>query len=204
LLKKYQDKVDSPHVAKYYAMCEWFDETCGQLLDYLDKKKLSDDTLVVFVTDNGWIQLTKRSGYAPKSKRSPNDGGVRTPIMLRWPGKIKPAKYNMPVISVDLAPTILAACGLKPDAAMQGINLLDICKGEKPKRKAVFGEVFAHDQVDIDDPVPSLLYRWCVQDRWKLILSAKSANPQLFDILADPHETKNLAAANAAVVKQLI
>jgi arylsulfatase A-like enzyme len=203
LLKKYKDKVDSPHVAKYYAMCEWFDETCGQLLDYLDTKKLSDNTLVVFVTDNGWIQRTNGSGYAPKSKRSPNDGGVRTPIMLRWPGKIKPAKYDMPVISVDLAPTILAACGLKPDAAMQGINLLDICAGKQPTRKAVFGEVFAHDQVDIDDPVPSLLYRWCVQDRWKLILSAKSANPQLFDILADPHETKNLAAANAAVVKQL-
>ena len=43
-------------IAKYYAMCEWFDETCGQLLDYLDVQGVRDNTLVVYVTDNGWIQ----------------------------------------------------------------------------------------------------------------------------------------------------
>ena len=56
LLKKYREDGRSRFVARYYAMCEWFDETCGQLLDYLDRKKLAEDTLIVFVTDNGWIQ----------------------------------------------------------------------------------------------------------------------------------------------------
>ena len=64
-------------------MCEWFDETCGELLDFLDENKLADDTLVLFVTDNGWIQSTDSGRYAPKSKRSQYDGGIRTPIMLR-------------------------------------------------------------------------------------------------------------------------
>jgi uncharacterized sulfatase len=58
LLDKYTAPEKSIHIARYQAMCEWFDETCGQLLDYLDKKNLADNTLVVFVTDNGWIQQT--------------------------------------------------------------------------------------------------------------------------------------------------
>ena len=56
LLAKYQDKTPSPHVAKYWAMVEWFDETCGQLLDHLDKQGLAENTIVCYVTDNGWIQ----------------------------------------------------------------------------------------------------------------------------------------------------
>ena len=66
LLAKYLDQVDSPFVAKYYAMCEWFDETCGQLVDYLDKKGLTQNTLIVYVGDNGWIQDPAANGYAPR------------------------------------------------------------------------------------------------------------------------------------------
>ena len=74
ILKKYQADDRPEKLAKYYAMCEWFDETCGQLLDHLDKKKLRDNTLVIFVIDNGWIQATgtKRGAYgwyAPKRQR---------------------------------------------------------------------------------------------------------------------------------------
>src|SRR5262245_37991240 len=56
LLNKYKDKTDSPFIARYWAMCEWFDETCGELLDHLDKKGLAANTLVVYLCDNGWIQ----------------------------------------------------------------------------------------------------------------------------------------------------
>ncbi len=199
LLDKYIDKTDSIHVARYWAMCEWFDETCGQLLDYLDRKKLADNTLVVFLGDNGWIQKTNSSGYAPKSKRSQYDGGLRTPIILRWPGHIKPRRdERTPVLSTDLAPTILSACGLKPTAEMQGVDLLD---GKRlARRKAIFGEVFLHNAVDINDPATSLTYRWCIEGRWKLILPKVANVPdgqvELYDLEADPEETKNLAAEN--------
>src|SRR5262249_51931509 len=56
ILKKYQSKDRNIKLAKYYAMIEWFDETVGELLAHLDEKKLADDTLVLFVVDNGWIQ----------------------------------------------------------------------------------------------------------------------------------------------------
>ena len=127
LLSKYKAEGKSIHVARYQAMCEWFDETCGELLGYLDKKKLRDNTLVVFVTDNGWIQKVQSRGSDVRSKRSPYDGGIRTPIMLRWPGKLKPARHETLVSSIDLAPTILAAAGLEAAPGMQGLNLLDVC-----------------------------------------------------------------------------
>ena len=205
LLDKYMAPGKSIHVARYQAMCEWFDETCGELLGFLDKKKLADDTLVVFVTDNGWIQQANRGGYAPKSKRSPYDGGVRTPIMLRWPGKVKPGNYDTLVNSIDLVPTLLAAAGVKPTDEMQGIDLRKVIAANgKTERQRIFGEVFAHDVVDISDPGRSLQYRWAIEGKWKVILPANStAQSELYDLEADPHETKNLAGSQADMLKRL-
>ncbi len=68
LLDKYSAPGKSEHVAKYHAMCEWFDETCGQLLGYLDQKNLAENTLVVFVTDNGWIQDPNSPQLCPQEQ----------------------------------------------------------------------------------------------------------------------------------------
>ncbi len=206
LLDKYTAPGKSLHVAKYQAMCEWFDETCGQLLDYLDDKNLSENTLVVFVTDNGWIQREDSPRYAPKSKRTQYDGGLRTPIMLRWPKRIKPKRYDDTLVSsVDLAPTILAAAGLKPTPEMTGINLLEVIdNGGRTDRKAIFGEIFEHDVADIDEPAESLLYRWGISGDWKLILPNKPGAPvELYQLNDDPHETKNLAKEHPEVVERL-
>lgn len=205
ILDRYMKEGRSPFVARYYAMCEWFDETCGQLLDYLDKKGLSENTLVVYVTDNGWIQNPEGRNFLPKSKRSPYDGGLRTPIMLRWPGRIKPMRDDAtPVSSIDLAPTILAACGLEPTATMPGENLLPLCAGKPLERDRIFGEVFTHDGVEIDRPASGLLYRWVFDGRFKLILpQAAEEQPELYDVVADPHENQNLSKAQPDRVKEL-
>ncbi len=214
LLDKYTSPDRPLPLARYYAMCEWFDETCGELLDHLDEKKLSQDTLVVFVTDNGWIQRTPQSkvpdgwrfGFAPKSKRSPNEGGVRTPIMLRWPGQIKPAKYDTLASSIDLAPTILAAAGLSIPKTMPGINLIDVASASgKTDRTTIFGEIFDHDVADIEVPAKSLQFRWCISGKWKAIIpAAGSHRAELFDLSADPHETKNLASAHPDELTRLV
>ena len=225
LLKKYTSPDRPIQLARYYAMCEWFDETCGQLVDHLEENDLRENTLVVYVTDNGWIQrvpTTKvpagwRPQFAPKSKQSPNEGGTRTPIMLHWPGKIKPIKDEKTLVSsIDLAPTILSACGIDPPPGMSGVNLLDYCCGNPVKRDTIFGEGFAHDIANVNDPEQSLLSRWCIHDRWKLILSYngkigrykpihadRPKRPQLFDVMADPHEEKNVAAEHPEIVQQL-
>ena len=218
LYEKYQAKVDSPFVAKYYAMCEWFDQTCGQLIDYLDEKGQTENTLIVYICDNGWIQSTNKRGYAPRSKQSCNEGGVRQPTMFCWPGKIPAGdRGDQLCSSIDIVPTMLAAAGQKAPSSMPGLNLLPCLQsGEASPRKEVFGEGMAHDIANLENPDDSLLYRWIVEDKWKLILTYDGAvgkyasshtreekRPQLYDLKADPHEEKNLASENPEVVARL-
>ncbi len=203
LLARYRSPGRPDSLARYFAMCEWFDETCGELFDFLERTGKSSATLVIFVVDNGWAPpdpgATENTGqparFAPHSKLSPYDGGVRTPILVSWPGRISPGESPALVSSIDVAPTILAAAGLSKDAAMPGISLLDvIAAGGVACRPAVFGEIFDHDVVDIDHPVQGLRYRWCVEGNWKLILPVDHRQPaELYNIVADPHEQRNRA-----------
>jgi arylsulfatase A-like enzyme len=209
LLKKYAGEGRNPKLAKYYAMCEWYDETCGELLAWLDKHQLTDNTLIVCVTDNGWIQetgavKTTRGNFAPKSKMSPYDGGLRTPVLLRWPGKTKAGRYNDLVSTVDLAPTILTACGVKPPKEMQGFSLLDVASGKgKLERTAVFGEIFVHTAVDIDKPALNLTHRWVRQGDWKLIWFEEKKAGELYNVAQDAFEEKDQAKEQGEKVKQL-
>lgn len=217
LFNKYKDKVASPHVARYYAMCEWFDETCGELLGIMDDQGIRDNTLVVYVTDNGWIQNPNRGGYGPRSKQTPYEGGIRTPIMFHWPKTLKPADRPELVSSIDLVPTILAAAGARMPDGLPGLNLLSsLKKGDAIQRSYILGEGFAHDIADIEKPEASLLYRWTIEGRWKLLLTydgevnryqtthpRSEKRPQLFDLIADPAETRNLAGKHPEIVKRL-
>ena len=225
LLQKYQAKVEPVRLAKYYAMCEWFDETCGQLVQFLDEKQLADNTLVIYVTDNGWIQRTKQmkipegwtAGFAPRSKQSPFEGGIRTPIMLRWPGKIQPKEYEHLVSSIDLCPTILAAVGVTNESELPGKDLLPlVVEGKSFDRHTLFGEVFAHDIADLDDPSASLLYLWCINQNRKLIWRRNGKkgryghlHPQMdnelamFDLTDDPHERIDLSGSREDVMARM-
>ncbi len=217
LLARYQALGLPETVAKYQAMCEWFDETCGELIGHLEAKGIRDNTLIVYVTDNGWIQSPENSGYAPRSKQTPYEGGVRTPILFSWPARLNPADREELVTSLDLVPTMLAAAGSEIPEDLPGLNLLPELETAQPiARDTIFGEGFAHDIADIHDPEASLLYRWCIQGRWKLLLTydgevnryasshpRDEKRPQLFDLLADPHEETNLAGQHPEVVEEL-
>jgi uncharacterized sulfatase len=210
LLKKYVQEGRDLRLAKYYAMCERFDETCGELLDYLDKHKLRDNTLVVFVIDNGWIQetgpkKTTRGNFAPKSKLSPYDGGVRTPVIVRWPGQVKPKRHDDLVSTIDIVPTILEACGLKKRDNQPGLSLLPTASGKGPvKRDAVFGEIYVHTSVAINTPALNLTQRWVRQGDWKLIVHHDGKTlPELYNVKDDPFEERNLAAKELARVAEL-
>ena len=212
LLDKYTKKTESIFIARYWAMCEWFDETCGQLLNHLDEKKLARDTLVIYVTDNGWIQRADNGRYAPRSKRSPYDGGIRTPIMIRWPGKVQPGERPELANSIDLAPTILKACGLEPTDTMQGIDLLD--DTALAKRKSTHGACYLHNAIDIHKPSANLTHRWLINGNWKVILPYKAnlttrdeakgtGETELYNLAKDPFERRNLAKSKASRVKRL-
>jgi arylsulfatase A-like enzyme len=229
LVDHYSSKTDSIHVARYWGNVERFDRSVGDLLDFLDTEKLSADTLVVYVADNGWIQQLDNPRFAPRSKLSPYDGGLRTPIMLRRPGTIAPASSEALASSLDILPTVLAACDVPPPAGLPGVNLLDA--KAVADRKQLFGECYTHTLLDLDDPAESLMWRWTVRQDgdhlWKLIepVTAHGGRPfpkwegrnvaaedqaryergalELFDLAADPRETNNLARERAGVVADL-
>ena len=205
LFDKYKNKTKSEFVAKYWAMCEWFDETIGEVLAKLEKSGLAENTIVIYLHDNGWIQEENAANFGPKSKRSQYDGGLRTPILIKWPGHVKAGESDRLASSLDLAPTILHAVGAKPTKDMQGINLLD--SRSVAARDTVFGEIFEHNAIDITKPAANLDYRWVVDGHWKLIVpydvNIKNAKPELYDLTKDPTEKTNLAENHPEKVTEL-
>lgn len=207
LLQKYLKLAPSEPVARYWASIEWFDQTCGELLDLLEEKKQRDNTIIVYVCDNGWIQNPdKANAFAPRSKLSPYEGGNRTPIMISWPAKLKPRMDSDHLASsIDLWPTLAAL--LKTDAPkdLPGINLAD--EAAVTKRERTFGEQYTHNIADVDHPTRSLQHRWVIDGWWKLILAdprnLPNDKPELYNLRDDPWEKKNMAEAEPGRVKDL-
>ncbi len=207
LLDKYKQRTDSNAYARYWAMCEWFDQTVGDLLGYLDDNGLRDNTIVIFVADNGWIQQPDNPNkFTSRSKRSAYEGGVRTPIMVRWPGHIEPELDTDTVVnSIDIAPTVLKATGMDVPPVMPGVSLLN--RDRLKERNGTFGASYFVDIRDLDDPVRSLKRQWTISGNWKLIRPYSENLPdapvELYNLKKDPHEQTNLADQKPDLVKFL-
>ena len=205
-LERMRPLAPSETVAKYWAMVEWFDATVGELMQSVESRGLSQNTIFVYVTDNGWIQDPEKPRYAPKSKQSPYEGGVRTPMMIRWPGKIQPSDSPEFAHSIDIVPTLLKALEIPLPAGLPGIDLLS--EQARKDRKVVFGECFTHNANDLDDPKANLRWRWAVQGQWKLIVPnqaiERDGKNELYDLVADPLETKNLVLTHPEIERDLL
>ncbi len=221
LLQKYQAPGRPVELSRYYAMVEWFDETVGALLDHLDEQGLRDNTVVFYVSDNGWVQAVGEERMPDtRSKMSPYDAGMRTPVMIRWPGVVEPGRDTTTLVgSIDLAPAILTAAGIVPPEEMAGLNLLD--RDALEGRNALYGALFAHTAVDVHDPIANLKYRYTVrEDGWKLILPYTPNEDvvlmingqvtdwmhneiELYNVIDDPLETNNLAPQRPELVEEL-
>ncbi|MEY2612814.1 MAG: Arylsulfatase precursor [Planctomycetota bacterium] len=205
-LERMRPLAPSETVAKYWAMVEWFDATVGELMQSVESRGLSQNTIFVYVTDNGWIQDPEKPRYAPKSKQSPYEGGVRTPMMIRWPGKIQPTDSPEFAHSIDIVPTLLKALEIPLPAGLPGIDLLN--EQARKDRKIVFGECFTHNANDLDDPKANLRWRWAVQGQWKLIVPnqaiERDGKNELYDLVADPLETKNLVLTHPEIERDLL
>jgi arylsulfatase A len=199
----YKGKGIPEHKIPYYACISWFDETVGQLIKAIEDRGLADNTLFVFVVDNGFEPDPKNpNNYTKNSKRSPFEPGLRTPIMLRWDGELSPSKHDGLVSSIDLLPTILEAVGVTENFNTPGISLLPAALGKSSldPNRAVFGGIYPGDASVLGNSSADIAYRWVRQGDYKLIVP-RSPNawgdyltkPGLFNVVTDPLETQDLA-----------
>lgn len=222
--EKYQVPGRADDVAKYYAMCEWFDETCGNLFEHLELRGLTENTVILYICDNGWAATSVNrddpaqrdwNQYALRSKGSPYDNGIRTPILVSWPGKIAPASDSEFAHAIDLFPTIAAIAGIEAPNGLPGINLLD--EESRKSRVAVFGETHSIHNMTFNDPDDTLQYLWCVEEQWKLIVRHHGkdtteyqrvhrwdmAPVRLYRIQEDPHERFDVATQHPEIVERM-
>lgn len=202
LLQYYSGRGLSRAAELYYAMVEWLDETCGQLDELLKTYGAYDNTLVIYIADNGWSAHEGVNSVVAKD--TPYELGVRTPILVRWPLRITPRRDDDTLVSIiDIVPTIVRACGLQSPIEFPGIDLLDT--DTLKRRRAIFLENYGHDIADIARPARSLLTRGVISGDWKLLVAAPGASSvpgrkkcqrapiELYHLRDDPNETKNLA-----------
>ena len=224
LLENYESKNLSREEVKYFAMCEWFDSTCGELINYLDRKNIRENTLVIYICDNGWAaastnkkdpnqRLWKR--YAQRSKSSPFEKGIRTPIMLSWPDKITPKRSQDLAHSIDLFPTIAAVSQIKPSLDLPGINLLNSQK--RKERKRIFGASYSVYNMTPGNQNATLQYQWCIEGDWKLLLRYNGLDTthykqlhvwdkkpvRLYNLKLDPYEKNEVSNENLEVIKRI-
>ena len=193
-----------PHLVPYYANIAWFDDTVGALLAVLEERALLDSTLIVFVVDNGLrpdpAQPTRQDA---RSKYSPYEDGLRTPILLRWDGRTAPDDHPQPVSTVDIVPTVLSAAGLVHEVTprMRGRDLFPSATGaEVLPTVPVFGAIYPSDAASLGRPSRHVRGRWIRDGDFKLIAPGPGPRPlapALYDLRADPGETTNLAALPA-------
>jgi arylsulfatase A-like enzyme len=224
LLDKYSAPDRPADVARYFAMCEWFDETCGNLLEQLERRGLRENTLILYICDNGWAATSTNAadpnqkrwkGYALRSKSSPYETGVRTPILLSWPGRIEPGRSQDLAHAIDLFPTIAAATGIAAPKDLPGIDLLD-AKARK-ERDTVFGVCHSVHNMTPGNPDGTLQYLWCISGDWKLLVRHQGEDTtdyknihlwdkqpvRLYHLKDDPHEKNELSSAHPEIVEKL-
>ena len=178
----------------YCTMMAAMDDAIGSMLKKLDDAKLTEHTLIFFISDNGGPTAVNTANNSPLRgfKAQTWEGGVRVPYLAQWKGTLPAGKtYDQPVIQLDIHSTALAAAGAQSDAKLDGVNLLPYFKGE-----------------NTDAPHEALYWRFGPQiairaGNFKLVKTNDIEKPQLFDLAADIGESKDLSAERPEVVKDL-
>jgi arylsulfatase A len=203
LVRKYRDKPKPPTGVNnpvYAAMVEHLDNSTGRILKKLDELKLADNTVVVFFSDNGGL-YSAYGGYrgdrAPVTTNAPlrdekgtlYEGGIREPLIVRWPGVVEPASTcDEPVSSVDFYPTFLQIASAEgdPNHVLDGESILPLLKQtDQLERKAIYWHYphYHHSR-------PAGAIR---QGKWKLIEFYEDGRLELYNLKDDIGEKNNLA-----------
>ncbi len=208
LIRQYEQRKDLGRLdPRYAAMIQALDAATGRILQSLDEMKLSDNTLVIFTSDNGAFGGVADNRPLRAAKGFLYEGGIRVPLIVRWPGVVKPGQLcHEPVISMDFFPTILAAANrlTQADKKLDGASLLPLLSGDTAKwsRKSIYFH-YPNYAFHRDNRLGSAIR----QGDFKLIENFDDGSVELYNLKKDISERKNLAAAMpdraAAMQKEL-
>lgn len=187
----------------YAAMVENMDSAVGALLEGLRELGVERDTLVVFTSDNGGLSAVTENRPLRGGKRSLWEGGLRVPLIVRWPGVVAPGSRSAePVISQDVHATLcdLVDAPLDGDARADSRSLVPLLDGSRTTlgRDAIF---WHFPQYEIDETPPRGAIR---RGDWKLLESFADGSTQLFDLRHDPSEAHDLGAERPQVARELL
>jgi len=209
------EKYDNRNVDAIYAsMIEKMDQGIGKILDELERLGIKENTLVLFCSDNGGICKTSSQAPFRAGKGSYFEGGVREPMVVRWPKKIEPnSTCSVPVIGIDFFPTFLDAAGVSvpKGKSLDGVSLMPLLTGSGsiPERTLywhfpIYLEAYAGAADESHDPLfrtrPGSALR---QGKWKLHEYFEDGRIELYDLQGDLGERNNVAAKYPEVTAEL-
>jgi arylsulfatase A-like enzyme len=214
-MQKYLDAGLSKTEAIYASMVEGMDKSLGDVMEYLEKKGVADNTVVIFMSDNGGLSLA----YAGRGeahtqnlplragKGSVYEGGIRVPMLVKWPGVVKASSVNhTPIIIEDFFPTILEVAQISKYEAVQkvdGESFVPLLKN--PSEKAADRALIWHvpNKWTREDG-PGINYKSAIREGdWKLIYHMRDGKMELYNLRKDLGEKTDLAAKHPKRVKAL-
>ena len=221
-VQKYYDQGIDSVEANYASLIEGMDKSLGDIMDFLKKKGIEKNTIVIFMSDNGGLDHHARGGpvnthnYPLKSgKGSVYEGGIREPMIVKWPGVTKPNTINRnPVIIDDFFPSILEMAGVKQHGIIQkldGQSFVPYLKNPKLKETARplifhYPNKWTDLRPDENQNVNYLGINYFSAIRFgnlKLLYCMRNQTFELYDLSKDIREDNNLAGENPAEVKKL-
>lgn len=211
LIKKYKKKPVGKHHRNpvYAAMVESVDHSVGRIMSKLEQLGIADDTVVIFTSDNGGHGRITSHLPLRGNKGNFYEGGIRVPLIVRWPGVVKPgSQCKVPVISTDFFPTILEIAGLpsRPECHLDGVDMVPLLKGQRSiDRDALYWHY--PNYIGAGHPGGAKPCSVVRKGDWKLIESLEDNRLELFDLSKDLGETNDLAAVmpeKAGLLKNLL
>jgi len=181
----------------YAALIESMDASVGRLLAKLDALGLREHTLVIFTSDNGGLHVPE-AAHARTTHNAPfragkgylYEGGLRIPLIVRWPGKVPAGRVvDTPVINTDWLPTLLELAGGKAERGLDGVSLEPLLLGQKPTKPRSFAWHFPHYTNQGGRPGGAIR-----DGDWKLIEHYEDGRRELYNLTDDPGELTDLAA----------
>ena len=211
--QKYRDMGLGDFEARYSSMVEGMDKSLGDLMDYLDRNKLTENTIILFMSDNGGFSLKPREGEQHthnkplnSGKGSAYEGGIREPMIVKWPGNVKQGtKCNDYLLIEDFYPTILEMAQIKDYKSVQTVDGRSFVPMLLQSGTTSRGrDLFWHFPNNWGPTGPGIGATSTIRSGdWKLIYYYEDRHFELFNISDDIGELDNLAEEETARVKAL-